>query len=90
MIHHAYVSPFCSRGYGTWSHNAVNVDLILNIGMTFWETDYTDEEGNRDTTYLEEFQIGSGAHSASSAMGTGRPFFGGKATGAWSWSLTSI
>jgi hypothetical protein len=35
-------------------------------------------------------QNGSGACPASYLMGTGDSFPGGKATGAWSWRLTSI
>jgi hypothetical protein len=35
-------------------------------------------------------QTGSGAHPASYPMGTRASFPGGKATGAWSWPLTSI
>jgi hypothetical protein len=35
-------------------------------------------------------QTGSGAHPASYPVGTGGSFPGGKATGAWSWPLTSI
>jgi len=35
-------------------------------------------------------QTGAGAHPASYTTGTGSSFPGGKAAGAWGWSLTSI
>jgi hypothetical protein len=39
---------------------------------------------------VHRVQNGSGAHPASYPMGTRGSFLGGKATGAWSWPLTSI
>jgi hypothetical protein len=39
--------------------------------------------------YLAPIQTVSGVHPISYPMGTGGPFPGGKAAGAWSWPLTS-
>jgi hypothetical protein len=43
----------------------------------------------QEFTLLHVVQTGSGVHPTSYPMGTGGPFPGGKAAGAWSWPLTS-
>jgi hypothetical protein len=43
----------------------------------------------KDFSLIHSIQTGSGTHPASYPVGTGDSFPGGKAAGAWSWSLTS-
>jgi hypothetical protein len=45
--------------------------------------------GLQDFSLPHSIQTGSGAHPASYPRGVRGPFPGGKATGAWSWPLTS-
>jgi hypothetical protein len=44
----------------------------------------------KDFSHVDNIKTGYGTHPASYPMCTGREFLWGKATGAWSWPLTSI
>jgi hypothetical protein len=52
------------------------------------KSEFESREG-QDFCPIHVVQAGCGAHPASYLMGTRESFSGGKATGAWSWSLTS-
>jgi len=58
---------------------------ILSEKLIYWP-----RNGNLEFSIHHRVQTGSGAHPASYPMGTTSYFPGGKATGSWSWSLTSF
>jgi hypothetical protein len=78
--------------------NKIAHQLTLGVGIAQWYiaglwagwSGVRVPEGAGNFSLHHRVQNGSEAHPASYPMGTGSPFPGGKAAGAWSWPLTSI
>jgi hypothetical protein len=68
--------------------------ITESIGILYppcgWMTRFRILAWAEKSFFRHRFQIGSGAHPASYAMGTGGPFRGEKVARAWSWPLTYI
>jgi len=62
----------------------------LVYGLDDWDFMVRFSAGAGNYSLHHRIQNGSGSHLASYPMGTRGSFPGGKAAGAWSWSLTSI
>jgi hypothetical protein len=67
-----------------------SVGTALGYGLDDRGSSFRFPAGAGNISLHYRVQNGSGAHPASYLMGTRGSFPGGKAAGAWSWSLTSI
>jgi hypothetical protein len=67
-----------------------SVGIALGYGLDDRGTRVRFSVGSGNFSLHHRVQNGSGAHPASYPGGTGGSFLGDKATGAWSWPLTSI
>jgi hypothetical protein len=67
-----------------------SVSIALGYGLDDWGSRVRFPAGAGNFSLHYRVQKGSGAHPASSPMGTRGPFPEIKAAEAWSWPLTSI
>jgi hypothetical protein len=81
------LSDICNKARMNWDSS---VCIAADYGLDDWMIGVWFLAGVWNFSLRHCVQTGSGAHPASCPMGIGGFFSGGKATGVWSWPLTSI